>query len=432
MSTPAQGILAQLLDDAGFSQNGKHAFGLLDQTEAASSVTTDLRYRRLLTNNIDGEVGSTVDLVYEVPGYGQEKCRITCYLLQSIKSTNTEPYRRITATRMESRTCADTLDSHTEVVRIYNSFARPDDGENENTHLLAELTYIGGQFQQRISDFHKREFDTGAFWNSKYGRKINRSQSVDQAMLADLIRTEQLLTSGMIEADLVALSPAVGHALLGRAIFIRYLIDRNILSNSFFYTAYGYSTFDELLVDRTAIYSFFDWLATTFNGDLFPVTPEEQVSVHSSHLHLVHAFLSGTDLSNYPVEQPRLWPYNFDVIPVDLISSIYEMFAHSHDPQAAEALSIHYTRLPLVELLLSLAMQDIDHTARVLDPACGSGVFLVEAFRRLAWLRSKQAGHELLRNELHELLRAQIFGIDIDPGAVQVAAFSLYLTLLRA
>ena len=65
------------------------------------------------------------------------------------------------------------------------------------------------------------------------------------------------------------------------------------------------------------------------------------------------------------------------------------MFAHASNREAAETTSIHYTRFNLVELMLSLAMQGITHEARVLDPACGSGVFLVEAFRRLARLKGK-------------------------------------------
>ena len=73
----------------------------------------------------------------------------------------------------------------------------------------------------------------------------------------------------------------------------------------------------------------------------------------------------------------------------------------------------------------------MSHTAKVLDPACGSGVFLVEAFRRLARLKAKRHGRALTRDELHELLGSQIFGMDIDRQAVYVTAFSLYLALLE-
>jgi hypothetical protein len=129
--------------------------------------------------------------------------------------------------------------------------------------------------------------------------------------------------------------------------------------------------------------------------------------------------------------QKRLWPYNFDIIPIELISSIYEMFAHSKDPIAARAKSIHYTKLHLVELVTSLAMLDLPDDARVLDPACGSGVFLVDAFRRLVWKKRFKLGRTLDHDEICHILLNQIYGVDIEQGAIKVTAFSLYLALLE-
>lgn len=431
MSVSASEVLAQLLDEAGFSQNGRYAPGLLDHQAVMSSATAALRYARLLTDHVDGEIGSTIDLVYEVPSHQPDLPGSPAIYFKTLRQPKPEQIMELRR-RIWNQGRAPTLWIVTpEAVRIYDGFARPEEGETDKAHLIRELKRINGRFQH-IADFRRREFDTGAFWSSKYGKKIRRGERVDQAMLADLTRTERLLTSGEPTTDLVPLSSKVAHALLGRAIFVRYLVDREILDRNFFPDAYSYNSFSDLLTDRSATFSFFDWLGETFNGDLFPLTSEERAIVEQPHLNLVRDFLSGADLSYYPdIVRPRLWPYDFQVIPVDLISSIYEMFAHSHDPKTAEALSIHYTRLPLVELLLSLAMRGLDDRARVLDPACGSGVFLVEAFRRLAWLRSRRLDRDLRRDELHELLRNQIFGLDVDPGAVQVAAFSLYLTLLE-
>ena len=186
-----------------------------------------------------------------------------------------------------------------------------------------------------------------------------------------------------------------------------------------------------MLGDIEHTYRFFNWLRTTFNGDLFPVEQDEKETVLETHLSILSQFLSGSDMTRYPHSQARLWPYSFETIPIELISSIYEMFAHKSNQTTAETTSIHYTRINLVELMLSLAMKDMTHTAKVLDPACGSGVFLVEAFRRLARLKEKYHGRALAREELQQLLISQIFGIDIDRQAVYVAAFSLYLALLE-
>jgi hypothetical protein len=66
----------------------------------------------------------------------------------------------------------------------------------------------------------------------------------------------------------------------------------------------------------------------------------------------------------------------------------------------------------------------------VLDPACGSGTFLVECYRRLIEKKVRQEGRQLRPSELRELLAQSIFGIDRDEDACRIAELSLILTLL--
>ncbi len=68
---------------------------------------------------------------------------------------------------------------------------------------------------------------------------------------------------------------------------------------------------------------------------------------------------------------------------------------------------------------------------RIIDPACGSGIFLVESFRRIVRYRVARQGRRLRFDELQRILREQLRGIDINPEAIRVAAFSLYLALLH-
>lgn len=126
-----------------------------------------------------------------------------------------------------------------------------------------------------------------------------------------------------------------------------------------------------------------------------------------------------------------LFPYQFDVIPVELISSIYEQFAHA-DPVNTDTgteTDVFYTRLSLVSLVLDEVMDGLTGAETVLDLTCGSGVFLVEALRRLVRLRANGGApsRELIRSTLH----GQIQGIDVSEAAVRVAAFSLYLAALE-
>ena len=122
-------------------------------------------------------------------------------------------------------------------------------------------------------------------------------------------------------------------------------------------------------------------------------------------------------------------PGNESPIPVDLVSSIYQQFARSSAEKKARVQGLHYTPVELVHLTLDPVFEDLPATARVIDPTCGSGAFLVEAFRRLIWKRcgDEQASRAVVRDILYH----QLFGIDINPSALGIAAFSLYLAALE-
>ena len=309
-------------------------------------------------------------------------------------------------------------------IRIYDAFARPLEAEQSSRtkHLLCELSTIS-QRLQGVGQIHKRHFDDGSFWHTGYGRGINARQRVDESLLRDLQDTESLLCDD--------LSPSTAHALLCQTVFVKYLEDRHILRPHDFRRHGNASTFKELLDDILGTSSLFRWLSDKFNGDLFAEGNDILDDVTPEHLAIVRTFLSGALMKGYPATQLRLWPYSFQMVPIELISSIYEMFAHSANPDSAKARSVHYTKLGLVNMVLSLAMEDVPSTGRILDPACGSGVFLVEAFRRLAWSKAQQLGRPLNGHELRDMLSSQIFGMDIDRDAVYVTAFSLYLALLE-
>ena len=130
--------------------------------------------------------------------------------------------------------------------------------------------------------------------------------------------------------------------------------------------------------------------------------------------------------------QLSLWRlYSFRDLPVELISHVYQLFVKD-DASAV------YTPPFLVRLMLeeALGWDRLDRmSARgeaVLDPSCGSGVFLVEAYKRMiahwryrnGWARPDGA-------TLKALLR-RVQGVDINPDAIELAAFSLCLALCEA
>ena len=94
-----------------------------------------------------------------------------------------------------------------------------------------------------------------------------------------------------------------------------------------------------------------------------------------------------------------------------------------------------YTPPSLVELILNEKLpinnNESQYNVKTLDPSCGSGIFLVQSFKRLV-KRYENKHHSKLNdfNVLVDILKTNIYGIELDPKSIKVAAFSLYLALL--
>lgn len=165
-------------------------------------------------------------------------------------------------------------------------------------------------------------------------------------------------------------------------------------------------------------------------------------------------------------------PYLFSVIPVEILGSVYERFLGSvvlpsgkvePKPEVRKAGGVYYTPRHVVDFIVTKTLSPLlaDKTPeqvfklRVLDPACGSGSFLLDAFERLceyhvSWLLKhpadqspdkcyKTKGPDLLSSGdlrlttgfKRKILKSNIFGVDIDPQAVEVTQMSLYLKVLE-
>jgi type I restriction-modification system DNA methylase subunit len=141
--------------------------------------------------------------------------------------------------------------------------------------------------------------------------------------------------------------------------------------------------YPRVLEDKDFTYDLFEQLSEDFNGDMFPSDPEEKIAVEIAHLKILQGFLRGE-----VGEQKNIFflAYKFDVIPIELISSIYEEFylTSTNDDNGTR-----YTPSSLVRFVLAkvLTPECLDKNPRILDPYCGSGIFLVEAFRRIVSYR---------------------------------------------
>ena len=241
--------------------------------------------------------------------------------------------------------------------------------------------------------------ETGRFWQEE-GR-VNRKHAVDARLLHDMALLESELRGD-------GLSTERAQGLIGRTIFAQYLVDRGIITKQRLRRDYGTDGLPGVLEDRSAAERLFRWLSDRFNGDMFPSTGVMPATAHLKH---VAAFLKGEATG-----QGSLFPYRFDLIPVELISAIYEQFVHSADGGETNprADGVYYTPLAAVSLILDQVMKGITGKETVLDITCGSGVFLVEALRRL--VEARVGSGKPTRRVIREVLYKQIYGVGHQLG----------------
>src|SRR5437867_3010128 len=113
---------------------------------------------------------------------------------------------------------------------------------------------------------------------------------------------------------------------------------------------------------------------------------------------------------------------------VEVLSHLYQRFCQ-HGTGAI------YTPPFMASLMLDFALpyDKIVGDERILDPTCGSGIFLVGAFRRLVLLwRSKHNWKSPDVDTLKKILKNSIFGIELETDAADITSFSLALAVCDA
>ncbi|MBN8592766.1 MAG: N-6 DNA methylase [Anaerolineae bacterium] len=315
-------------------------------------------------------------------------------------------------------------------VEVYSGLARPAihlDYSTEGSGFVTSLTRASQELREFLP-----AVESGEFFR-RHAKSFDPKQRVDQSLLVNLQATRENLAE-------IATDPAITEVLdafLCRLVFVCYLFDRGVIGPTYLETL-GLPVLPHLRDilgirprsdAKECMYRLFHKLALDFNGDLFSddLTAEANL-LSAEHLDVVEAFFRATDVST---GQQSIWPYDFGVIPIETVSAIYERFLKSSDREQGA----FYTPRFLAELVLDVALGDRQSLLglRFLDPACGSGIFLVGLFNRLAeeWRRENPDAHNDQRaSELIKLMRSSIFGVDLNPIACRITAFSLYLAYL--
>lgn len=121
--------------------------------------------------------------------------------------------------------------------------------------------------------------------------------------------------------------------------------------------------------------------------------------------------------------------YDFNIIPIELISNIYEVLLGE---KAQDDDKAFYTPEYLADYIVKESLGTFltkDSQCKVLDPSCGSGIFLVESLQLIISKNVDDNGYIKDNDKLCQLIESNIYGVDSNPEAIDVTIFSLYLTL---
>jgi hypothetical protein len=251
--------------------------------------------------------------------------------------------------------------------------------------------------------FSARRLADGTFWEDPLNQCLAaHEQAAHESLIRAVVETDESLDG---EAN------PISRRLLLLTVLVKYLEDRGVFPGPGWFGRFrkGARSFLDVLKgeEPDEVSGLLGTLEKKFNGDVFCLYDGARLTKTAlrSFAHLVEARTLGN--------QRYLWDlYSFGHIPVEVISHLYQRFVRGS--------TAVYTPPFLASLLLDHAMPYgvLTGTERVLDPSCGSGVFLVGAFRRLvnAW-RAKHRWRTPDVETVKAILRKQIFGVELEPGA---------------
>ncbi len=269
---------------------------------------------------------------------------------------------------------------------------------------------------------------TGTLWDDPAVCKqlLSSRQSAQKTLITAVQELHQELN------DKGFLPKKLRRRLLILSVLIAYLEKRKVFEPGFFSRFLpGADNFFQVLADGQALVALLDHLEERFNGHVFVLDDEDRDRLCGNG-QLVH-YACLVEGRQEPNGQRTLWQrYSFADLPVEFISHIYQLFVN--DTETAVYTPHFVVRLMIGEVLSWERLDRLEKNDEViLDPACGSGIFLVEAYKRLVlhW-RSRNDWAPPPQTILKKLLTKRLRGVDVEEDAVELAAFSLCLALCDA
>ncbi len=320
-------------------------------------------------------------------------------------------------------------------VEVHSTVKKPtqstDDAAAKLPSLITDLGNIAVALEcQKLV----RSIETGQFFQTEV-KFFPTNESVDRCLIENLVYTARKLKDADWKQERA-------YSLLGRALFVSFLEAREFIKPDY-YPA-GTKCLTDILSRPTVAEAkqllyreFFPKLKHEFNGTMFDAAlAAEERDIKKAHLDILADFLNAADMKTGDLTLD-FWAYDFRYIPVETISAIYEEFLKETDLDKKRRDGAFYTPRHLAETTLHIALENRYEQAanwKALDPAMGSGIFLVAMFNLLAeqWLRKNpDTRRQTKAQALLKILQTQICGVDVNPIACRIAAFSLYLAIFE-
>lgn len=365
------------------------------------------------------------------------------------------------------KSCSWAILTNFETIAIINADVRESNVARSVFFVLHPSDFLT---DDRFAYLSRESFIKGDLdkFGSKYGKKQFK-KPIDKQLLEDMIHFREILsksvTSNNSEKQLSQddLDESV-QRILDRLIFIRNAEDRELEGNQLQSKAREWENRGKgnLIREILGIYKDYD---DKYNSKLFAKHLADNLIIENDTLLEVIYGLNHSNDDSYR--------YDFSLIESDVLGSIYEQYLGNilkKTPKRArleeskthrKEQGIYYTPSYIVDYIVKNTVGEYikTHTpeeirnVRILDPACGSGSFLIRAYKELEdywngyYKKNKQipkAIKNITQSKFEvdsnsdslefysvksEILMNNIFGVDLDPKAVEIAQLNLLLQI---
>jgi len=316
-------------------------------------------------------------------------------------------------------------------VRIFNCRKPVEKSKGKLTVNAFDVLSLISKVHTEYKKYSAKLFENGSFWESKENKDRFKA---DSSSYSKLVSELQRIRNTFIKEQ----NEVICNKLLVLSILVKYLEERkdskdiHVLSQEYFKKYDGATCFCDILRKKMCV-RFFKDLGSDVNGKIFELTKQEKKEIDKIDQPKLAEFLD----AKRDKDQFVFWKlYDFNYLPVELISRIYEEFIPNRK-------DITYTPAHLVNFMVDECMP-IDSSKsnfKLIDVSCGSGIFLVAAFKRMVqWWQKEQ--YEKASNadkpvkiqtptigKLKSILANSIYGVDLEGEAVRLTIFSLTVAL---